>query len=505
MKRTDKKKKIAYAVSVFLLSFSLYFYTLPPTFLWSDSSKLALEVKHRDIYDFSHGYHPLHTVIGIIFSYLPYELAVTQHILSSFFAAAAIVILFLFLKEAGFHNLPSIGGALILSVSHSFWLYAVITETYSLHAFFLATLLWLTQKYRNTQRTQYLLLICFFLGLSFYNHSISAFFILPIGLLVFGGVPIRIRHVGYALLAFLCGISPLFLVPMYKLGFGATMEKILHDTHGHITLFIQWKKILTESWKFPLYLLYQFPCAIVCGVFGIQPLWKKDRLLSYSLLFLFTSNTAFAMTYFLQRQFALLIASYLVFAVWIAAGFEALLEWRPFITLKKQIAILLLLVLSPVAVYMIFPRVYKMTGIHLLNIRNLPYRDSIEYFFTPSKRHLVGAYQYAKDVFDRVDNNAIIFSDFNIAMALQYYQEVYNVRPDVTIMQVIDSIYFSSSNPVEELTALIHQHQTHPLYFADTYEPYYFISQLENTFKFEAIGAIVKIHPLDDTPRQEKK
>ena len=491
-----KNKKRLLAGAVFVFSFGVYLYTLPPTFLWSDSSKLALEVHHRDIYDFSHGYHPLHTVIGIVFSSLPFELAVTQHILSAFFAAAAIMMLFLFLKEAGHRDMPSLCGALALSVSHSFWLYAVITETYSLHAFLLALLLWLAQKYRNTQHASYLFLTCFFSGLSFYNHSVSVFFLAPVGMLIFFCAPFRVKHVGHALFAFALGISPLFLVPMYKLGIEATVAKIFDDTHGHLNLFMQVEKMFRESVKLPLYLLYQFPsCAIISGFVGIRTLWKKDRLLSVSLAFLCVSNAAFAMTYFIQRQFALLISSYLVFAIWIAAGLEALFERPQFRTLEKQIAALLIIVVSPMMLYALFPHLYKMTGMRLLTIRELPYRDSISYFFTPSKRHEFGASRYAQEVFDSVDEHAIIFADFNTAMALQYYQEIYHLRQDVSIRPVIDAIYFSSNNPVEELTALIHQHQAHSVYFADTYEPYYFISQLEERFTFERIGAIVKIHP----------
>jgi hypothetical protein len=147
----------------------------------------------------------------------------------------------------------------------------------------------------------------------------------------------------------------------------------------------------------------------------------------------------------------------------------------------------------PCLLYYSFPTLYKKSGLELVQIRELPYRDSIEYFFTPDKSRVSGALRYAREVFEVVEPHAIIIADFNPGLALKYYQEVNSIRKDVSILIEIDSIYFFSQAPVKDLVDLLREHINGPLYLADSYEPYYFTTQLNNFFDIRRIGPILKV------------
>jgi hypothetical protein len=260
-----------------------------------------------------------------------------------------------------------------------------------------------------------------------------------------------------------------------------------------MTTYVQAEKIITELWKLPFYIAYQFPSlAFLAGIIGIKRLWRKNFIFSLGLLLFALFNTSLALSYFLQRQFALLINSYIVFSIWATAGLDYIWENYTLKRGRKMIIVITTFVL-PIMVYATFPLAYKATGLNIVNMRELPYRDSIRYFFTPDKRKTFGAQQYAQEVFATVDEDAVILADFNAGMALAYYQEIHNVRQDVEVMLIIDSIYHTSKDPVKDLTILINKHINSPLYFADTYEPYYFTSKIKEIFNVQQMGSLAKI------------
>ncbi len=485
-----------YPILSFFVPFCLYLGTLAPTFLWSDSAKLAIFVQEYDFYGFGHGYHPLHTILGILFAKLPFELAYTQNLMSAFFAAAALFILFYLQRELGLSPKISLLGCILLSLSHSFWLYSVINETYSINAFFIILILFLAVKFRKTRKQVFFCLTYLFSGLALYNHTISILLVPTTIILTFFQNRLQFKKILLALFFFLAGLSPLFLVPLLKLGFTRFSQAIFSDTSGHFLTFFELKKTIKETSKFPFYLLYQFPSfAALAGIIGFKKLLKKDPCLTISLLVFFLINTFFAFTYFLQRQFALLIPSYLVFSIWIMIGLNhPYLEER--VRSKKIFGLFLYLsiVVMPLATYYAFPTVYKNSALKIINIRQLPYRDSIRYFFLPDKRWEYSAQTYVREVFDRADKSAVIITDFNPGMALIYCQKIFGQRPDITIPDFIDPIIHSSPDPVRDLTRIVEKYiHSRPLYLSDRYEPYYYVRQLGQFYRLAAVGPLIRL------------
>ncbi len=485
-----------YPILSFFVPFCLYLATLAPTFLWSDSSKLAIFVHESDFYGFGYGYHPLHTVLGILFAKLPFALAYTQNLMSAFFAAAALFVLFFLLRELAVSPKICLLGCIVLSISHSFWLYSVINETYSINSFFVILILFLALKYRKTRKQTYFCLAYLFSGLALYNHTISFLLVPTTIILTFLQSRLDFKKIPVALVFFLAGLSPLFLVPLLKLGFAKFSQSVFSDTSGVFLTFFEIKKTVREMAKFPFYLLYQFPSfAALAGIIGFKKLLAKDRVLSLSLLVFFLLNTFFAFTYFLQRQFALLIPSYIVFAIWIVAGLNHLvLEEK--VRLKKIVGLVLYLsiVIMPLVTYYVFPTVYKNSGYKIINMRQLPYRDAIAFYFLPDKRWEYGAQAYAREVFRRADRDAVIITDFNPGMALIYCQKVFGQRPDITFPDFIDPIVQFSPDPVRDMARIIETYiDSRPLYLSDSYEPYYHVRKLGQLYQTTALGPLIRL------------
>ncbi|MEW6456584.1 MAG: DUF2723 domain-containing protein [Acidobacteriota bacterium] len=146
------KNKDYSPIIIFILTFLFYLKTLAPTFLWSDSSKLCLFVKNKEIFSFSHGIHPAHTILGILFSYLPFDLAYSQNLMSAFFSSFALALFYLLCRELIGSPRVAFITSLTLSVSHTFWLYSVINETYSLLIFSLTLILLLGIKATSSNK-----------------------------------------------------------------------------------------------------------------------------------------------------------------------------------------------------------------------------------------------------------------------------------------------------------------------------------------------------------------
>jgi hypothetical protein len=491
-----KNKIFIFSALSFFLPFTLYMCTLAPTFLWSDSAKLALYTYEHNFFSFGHGYHALHTIVGSAFSLLPFDFAFTQNMVSAFFSALASLVFFFLMLELGYKKELSLAGALTLAASHSFWLYAVINETYAINTFFLFLVLYCAVKYRSTNKSRFFCMAYLFSGLALYNHSIALLFLPGVFLITFYKSALKLKKCVYAPLFFIAGLLPQLLIPLIKHTPDYVLNSIFGDTALHVATYFQTGKMLTESLKCIFYIAYQFPSfALFAGCIGCWRLYKKDAVIGTSLFLVFILNTVFAAAYFFQRQFAILIVSYALFAVWIVAGLDYIFG-QSRLKHKKIIACIICahIIASPFLVYYSFPQVYTSSGITFLHMRQLPFRDSVKYFFLPDKSREYGAAQYCEFVFSAVESNALIIADFNPGMALLYAQKIRGERKDVEVLIAIDDFVHYSENPAGDIIALIENHiGQRPVYLADTYEPYYHIGEIKKKFALEKIGPLERV------------
>jgi len=184
-------KMVGFLTSI-LIAFVTYLLTLEPTAsLWDCSETIAaaykLQVPHTPG-------TPLTLLLGRLFSMLAFgdvaKVAWYINLMSGFFSALAVGIVFLITWYFGERLLQSkvvllmgsLGGALSLGFSDSFWFSAVEAETYGPSVFFMVFLIWLTIQgsgLKGSSRKNRIFLISYLFGLAFCIHPMSIL-ILPV-------------------------------------------------------------------------------------------------------------------------------------------------------------------------------------------------------------------------------------------------------------------------------------------------------------------------------------
>lgn len=474
-------------------SFLLYWATLAPSFLWSDSAKLALYVHEREFFTFGFGTHVLHGYLGYLFSFLPGSLAYSQNLMSAVFAALTGGILFWTIRAYTRDGVAAGLGAGAIAVSHLFWLYAVINEAYSMLVFFTAVVLAFAVRMRIRPAKWLPVALAFAFGLGFSNHGLILF-VIPGAAIAFLDRDSRERMglgtLGLCLPAFVLGTAPLFLAPMMKgESLHAVFGSLTSSAHGHSLIF--WGryagKIVKEILLYPAYLAYQFPTlGIPLGLVGIVSLWRRNRQFTWALLVMWLLPLLFASSYFKQRQFSMLIPSFLFFSFAIGCGAAAVRE--RFARARSRFSIVLLFALlaaAPPLIYFGAYRTAKAAGIELSYVRSLPYRDTLRYYLLPPKQMERGAEQYARDAFRQAEHDSVILSDFNPGMALLYAQKVLGLRPDLKVAILLDDWYHHMPDlKAEILTWLDEQVRAkgRTVYLADNWEAYYRFSDVKSCY-----------------------
>jgi hypothetical protein len=494
-------------LAVFLISFLLYWITLAPTLLWSDSAKLALAVNQRQFAATGFGAHPMHTVIGYLFSLLPFSLAYSQNLMSAFFASGTVYMVYLIIRLETGEIAPAILASTALTVSHLFWMYAVINETYSLLAFCLTAVIYFVLRWNRKGAFTYLFLAAFLFGAGFADHGMMLIFLPGILLLMQREKLLELlrpMNLLFVTLMFLAGASPVLIFPLFAgSSLRSLISALLQTTQQHYETFSSTRKMFRQVLIYPLYLVYQFPTlGFLPALYYVVHHKKASSKLFTGTMLIWAVTVLFASQYFLQRQFPMLIPSFLIVAIWSGLGlsliFHAFPSWKrpgPIFALFFWLAII------PPVVYYLAYRTAEARRTDIRFIRPLPYRNTYRYFLYPPKCMERGAEQYARDAFLQAESNAIILSDFNPGMALLYAQEILGQRKDLKIRILIDDWIHQSPDPGANVLQFVRENigRGSVLYLADNYEPYYHSSRLSGEFRLDrGRGPLWKVTKKDE-------
>ncbi|MGC2424531.1 MAG: DUF2723 domain-containing protein [Nitrospirota bacterium] len=167
--------------AVFFGSFTVYLLTLAPGITFWDSGELAtaawsLGIPHPPGY-------PLFCILGKAFTFLPLgNVAYRLNVMSAFFAACSVYVLFLMvrgaLRDMPFAGLLAAASALSFAFYSNFWGVSVITAVRTLSIFLLAVTAYSLLRFEESRDVRWLHLSAFFMGLSFVGHE-TAYFIVP--------------------------------------------------------------------------------------------------------------------------------------------------------------------------------------------------------------------------------------------------------------------------------------------------------------------------------------
>ena len=449
---------LALALS-FLISFVFYILTLAPSVTFEDSGELITAAVHLGV-PHEPGY-PLFTMLGKLFSYLPFgDIAYRLNLMSAFFSALAAVFVcwatILIIEQASYTSTADkyqntiasrifrygIGlfAALLFAFSLENWEQSVITEVYGLHMFFVGLFVLLVARWSRAIRIQekdkYFYLISFVSGLSLTNHSTALLFI-PVFvfyiLLVDYGYLLNIKRVGRSILSGIIGLLPLLYLPLASLrdpvldwGNPETFTNFIRTIRRH-----QYTELSQTTDKFADGLQYYFghllmeqwiPFILVLLIPASIALYKYNRkYLYFSLLFLL---------------FYIPVTTYLTDFEVVGKGFYFDLN-RLLVTVFYIPSYLMISVMLGIGLYF---------GISFLKNKFLKYSVlsiSLAFpFFVSSVNYQhvdMSGYSYPRtylnNLFKVVTKDALIITqiDFYYFPAM-YYQEVERQRTDVTVL-----------------------------------------------------------------------
>lgn len=169
MKRSD----LAGALLVFIASGILYVRTLAPSLLFGDSAEFqtiayTLGIGHPTGY-------PVYILLAKVFTLIPIgEIAYRVNMFSAFCAALTIGLLYLILRTLGVRMIPALCGALFAALAPLFWKHASIAEVYAPAAASLMLSLFAVLKWNETHSSRWLFVAGVLGGLSLGIHTMVA-------------------------------------------------------------------------------------------------------------------------------------------------------------------------------------------------------------------------------------------------------------------------------------------------------------------------------------------
>lgn len=318
-------------VIVSVASFGLYFSTVAPGMLKGDSGEFqwamaSLNVPHATGY-------PLFTLLGYVWQQLPLDgpVAWRLNLLSAIYGAAAVGMVYLTSRRLTGRDSAALVAAVIFALTPVFWFNASILEVYTLNAFFLALIIYLVLVWSDHPSGRSAIYFAFFvLGLALAHHRMI---ILAIpGILIFVLLTHRrfllsLRHLVGLGLVLLPGLALYAYVPIRLLPTGATLNYAIFD----IILGQEFSASLFREYHFAQ-VLWQIPvdnfhASLVLALVGAITLFRQRRNLAILLILIYLADLAFALAYWVPDVDVFLTPSFVVIALWIAAGAAWVIGW----------------------------------------------------------------------------------------------------------------------------------------------------------------------------------
>ncbi len=454
--------KVGYIV-VFLAAVVLYAATCAPGPLWQDSGIYQYRIWHNDI-EGKLGLalsHPLYHIIGIGVKYIPLgEFGYRINLISAVAGAFAVANLFLLLRLWLKKNLPAIVAVITLALSHTFWRHAVIAEDYTLYAALLLAELLMLLQYVKTKRVVFLYLLGLFNGLAIATHMFASmgfvcYLVFLVVLLV--QKQIRIRDLGVIVGLWVIGAAPyeyLIIKNCIHTGdFTATLASALFGNRWQSNVFNIGlsAKLIKENL---ILMAYNFPTPNVifffAGLYGLKKVSPgrgfKNILLALSALFF-----VFAFRYTVPDRYAFFIPFYCLACILFGVGIDFFIGLPHHKILPYLVFVLALL---PIPAYIIAPATAEKLQFKLPIKRKIAYRNEYTWFLRPWRTGSDSPELFANEVFDTVDEGAVIWADTTTVPPLLYSQEVQGRGGDIKIISRLISSEGSpefNENTIEKL------------------------------------------------------
>lgn len=412
---------IAAAVIPAVGALALYLRTLIWEAGWGDSAELALASYQLGL---THppGY-PLYTLLGKLASLFFADPAVGVNLLSAVCTALAVGVMSLTIRELTHSPLIAISTPLLFAVLPNIWDMAVVAEVYNVNILFVGCSLYFFIRAVRSQFAKFVPLSALFFGLSLGTYQANLL-LLPAFLLALL-IALPRRRLSRSLLVFVSLVAVLWLAflfytilrsyaPVVTRGPLDTFDKALVYISGaelrpgfpaDVRFYVQ--RLQEHTRLFAGNFLY---LAVPFGMLGAGALFKERRYIAIFLLAIFLINFLFFSFYAVSDYFTMPTPSYYVFAIWVGYGLAALSRVRvahekalEFASLVFCMALIAALVRGQLSARLDRSNAAEVTELVLFALKESP-------------------------------QNAIVISRWERYAPMLYFQQVYKVREDVTLV-----------------------------------------------------------------------
>jgi hypothetical protein len=483
MKRID----IIIAAGLFLSSFVLYIRTLAPSLLYGDSAEFqtiayTLGIGHPTGY-------PVYVLLARLFTLLPIgEVAYRVNLFSAFCAALTVGLVYLILRSIDARMIPSLYGALVLGLTSLFWKYASMAEIYTPSVACFAFILFAVFQWKQTENLRWIFAAGLAGGLSLGVHTVVALGGIPILSYLILSSPNRatwfqaLLGAGIGFMIFL--VSFLFLDSLNAAAgyYNAVvlpslsvwgMAPVDFDSPFERLAFLyfppQFKGQFFAVSADEMWLRFnEFTAGrssslaiAVLGLVSLTPFlhrekssrWREAILLVAALLCLF----GFAVTYNVEDFYVYYIPVIFLLSIFMALGVNAILTLAGSVfPALPMVSIGLSILILGVVVY---PALVKVP-FHWRERVPPGLEDWEKYFFSfPAQRRFE-----AEQTINRLEDNAIVFTDWDRAYSYYYVAHVLQGRTGMSFHETFpqEGVTRFAASAVQYIET---QMDTRPVYF----------------------------------------
>jgi hypothetical protein len=445
-----KRPRLWAATGVFGLCLTVYVLTLAPGVLGGDSGELQyipyiLGVAHPTGY-------PLYTLLGWLWAHgvVVGDVAYRMNLLSAVLGALTAAVLYLIVHHLTSRHTPALLTAVLFAFSPTFWMQAIVAEVYTLHTTFVALVIYLLLRWEAARPSaRDLLLAAFVYGLSLTHHRVIIIFLPALALFVWLTDREVFTNVGLLLKIAALGFSPLLLYLYAPLRIWQLYPPVFHDQildnllGTSFGVEFEWPTMAVVG-KFFVLLIRQYGWATILGAWGLAvsfvtlPRNRPDfrsladfgSLKRYypcviMLLVAGLCNALFGLFYQAFDVEVFLLPFYLLFALWVGLGWQALDKMIRSRQDFQSLADFGSLLLLPALVWSLWNGHNQLAVDRIdVRVRDIP----------PLSRSIA---QTADEMLSYLyERDSTVLVDWGMAYALQYRQAVEGVRADLEIMPI---------------------------------------------------------------------
>ena len=476
---------------------AIYGVSCAPGLLWQDSGLIQYRVLHHDI----HGFfglalaHPLYYWVAFAAKAVPIgDVLFRINLISALAGAMTVANVFLLVRLWLGQTGPAVLAAVSLGLSHTFWRHACIAETYTLWAMFFTCELVLFFLYVKTEKMSFAYALAGINGLTVSVHMLGC--LSAVCYLAYGLVLARKQRIKPLKLALIAMIWLVGTLPYSSLILQGMIES--QDITGTLVSAAfgdRWQDDVLNasvSWRVAreniLYIVLNYPtiniALVFIGFFGQFRKQTRQVMLGVlgALVFVFL---LFAWRYTVPDRYAFFIPVYCVMALFMGKGLHDLSKHGNI----KLVCLALAFSLCPVLVYALIPGVLRVQGYSLGTRRNITYRDDLTYFLQPWKTGYQGADRFAQEVFERLNEHAVLYADHTTVAPLVLYQDSHGIRPDV---HVVSPVIHTPGAPEFSEVSLDQLLTTRPVYVVSD-QPGYCPSFLHGNYALHQRGHVFQV------------